>query len=138
MSLNSGRISLFSHLESNWTKTSIVFQGDNAGDDYVKTPDPWLYTFVMWSDEFLKTINGPNTGVYITPGVMAFKLYVRVEDGFAKVDQLTDSLFAVFRAKTVDNITFNSLKINRDGDDGKWYLRNLAIGFGMRTLQTTS
>ncbi len=136
MSLNSGRISLFTHLENNWTKTPIVFKGDTAGDDYVKATDPWIYTYIHWDEEILRSLNGPNQGIYITPGLMAIRLYSRIEDGFAQVDQLTDSLLAVFRAKTIDNITLDRLQVGRDADDGKWYIRFLTMTFTMRTIQT--
>ena len=136
MSLNSGRVSLYNHLKNNWTQTPIVFKGDNAGDEYVKRLDPWIYVEIFWIEEFLRSMNGPNQGLYITPGILAIKLFVRVEDGFGKVDQLTDGLFTVFRGKKINNITPEKLAVQRDGDDKKWYIRILDLPFVMRSIKT--
>lgn len=137
MSLNSARIALFSHLNTNWTTTPIVFDGQQTGDAYVKRSDPWISTYITWSGEFQQSTPAPSIYVSKT-GLLIITLFVRSDDGVAIVDQYTDSLFTIFRAKAIDNIKIYDLFIDKDEDDGVWQRRYLSISFSVRTSETIS
>lgn len=137
MSLNDARIALFNHLNDNWTTTPIVFDGQNAGDTYIKRTAPWVRASIVWSGQFQESTPAPS--IYVSKnGLLILKLFVRSSDGVGVRDQYTDDLFTIFRAKIINNIKIYDLFVDKDEDDGVWIQRFLSISFTVRTSETIS
>ena len=137
MSLNSARISLFNHLNTNWATTPIVFQGQKTGDEYVKRADPWIFAYILWGTQFQKSTGAPSVHFSI-PGTFTIRMFIRHGDGIALKDQYTDSLFALFRGKTIDNMIIQELRVDRDDDNDEWQIREVSISFILRTYEDIS
>lgn len=134
MSLNDTRIALFSHLQDNWTTTPIVFDGQDTGNAYVKRKTPWISTRIVWAGAFQKSTAAP--AIYASQnGLLIITIFCRESSGIAIRDQYTDSLFAIFRGKTIDGSIMRDFFIDKDEDDGVWQMRHLSLSFTTRTIE---
>jgi len=135
MSLDDTRIALFTHLENNWTTTPIVFDGQTTGDTYVKRSAPWISTYITWAGQYQKSTAAPS--IYVAQnGLLIITIFARESSGIATIDQYTDSLFALFRGRSIGNSIIRDLYIDKDENDGVWQKRFLSISFTTRTTET--
>lgn len=137
MSLNNARISLFTYLDTNWTTTPLVFEGEDIGDEYIKKTSPWIFAYLGWGDTFQKSAGAPDM-YFLTTGILSIRIFIRHGDGIALKDQYTDEIFSLFRAKTIDNMLFHHLGIGRDKNTDEWQTRELSLSFDLRTIETIS
>ncbi len=137
MSLNDARINIFTYFKENWSATPIVFEGETAGDSYVKRNDPWIYAYISWGAEHQKSTGGSNSYI-ATTGIFAVKMYIKKANGVAIKDQYTDQLLSLFRQKTFNNISFDKPKTIGSDDDWKndWTVRYFSIPFVIRSVES--
>jgi hypothetical protein len=125
VSLNNARIALYTHISENFSAAQIVFKDDNdramAMD---KGVNPWIYVYIAWGDEVQMSMPAPNAR-FCQIGVLAAKLYVRVEDGEGVLDQITDTYKSNIRARQLGNITLSEMKIGPSDSNDKWQVRHL-------------
>jgi len=143
MGHNSTRIALYTHVRENWTATPVVYgEHDKAGDNYMKTGTPFLYVYISWGDEVMKSLISEDTALYEGFGILAFRIFTKVESGEAIIDQFTDSLKSIFRSKSINGVLIERMNIDRDGlgiGTGKiWNARYLSFVFSYNTIETLS
>lgn len=137
MSLNNARISLFEYTKDNWSATSLVFKGERKRDAYAKGRAPWLFIDIRWGRQIPKSVVASKQ-YYATPGTLVFSLYSRPQDGSGVIDIYTDQLFSIFRGKTIDGNIVKSMDVLADREVSGWQVRDLAISFTLRTIETIS
>lgn len=137
MSLNDARVNMFTYLDTNWSTTSIVFDGNDDQDTYIKSDDPWIYPYLSWGREIKKSISRPSAQ-FATPGILTIRIYVRQADGIGILDQYTDSLFDLFRGQTISNMMVTSMGVDMNDKDDGWNIRSISIHFTLRESKTIS
>jgi hypothetical protein len=110
MSLNSIRVALYTHINTNFSAAEIVFSGDDQRAEALdKGTEPWIYIYTRWGDEFQRSMGSPNAK-FVQVGILAAKLYVRKSDGEGELDTITDSYKAITRCKQIGNITISPMQ----------------------------
>ncbi len=135
MSLNNARINISTLLENEWTETKVVDEMSDAGNKLLEQASPWIYSYIKWGAQTQKARAGDS--VYeSTSGIVNIRLYVRIKDGSAVREQLTDKLFDLFRFKQILGVVIKSKAVVNSGKDGGWQIRHIAISFRLRSFHS--
>jgi hypothetical protein len=129
MSLNDSRIAIHTYLSNSLSSTiALAFEGDdNRAMTLERGSDPWIYFYILWTNEIQKSSPSP-LAKFVQLGSLEAKLFVRKEDGIGLMDQLTDTYKSVARSKQLGNTQLYDLRIDKMETTDKWRVRFFSSG----------
>ena len=117
--LNKTRKDLFTHVNANWTETSIFFQGQDTENQLTHGQDDWIYVSINHPKQSKQSSLGGKP-LFSRLGELLIKIFTRKKNGSGRLYTLMDLCETMVRNKHIGASVFSAPGSKRDEDESGW------------------